>query len=52
MSVINGRASTLTATVPVGVSPFGVAANPATNTIYVTNYFSNAVSVITLSCHE
>jgi DNA-binding beta-propeller fold protein YncE len=35
------------ATVPVGIDPFGVAANPATNTIYVTNSDnSGTVSVI------
>src|SRR5262250_1152522 len=34
------------ATIPVGVSPYGVAANPAKKTIYVANSFFNTVSVI------
>jgi YVTN family beta-propeller protein len=36
----------VTATIPVGSFPEGVAANPKTNTAYVTNRFSNTVSVI------
>ena len=35
----------VTATIPVGQLPHGVAANPATNTIYVSN-FGGTVSVI------
>src|SRR6266699_3354068 len=34
------------ATIPVGRKPFGVAADPRTNTIYVTNLFRRMVSVI------
>ena len=45
VSVISGRTNTVTATIPVGSGPFGVAANPKTGTIYVTN-FDNTVSVI------
>jgi YVTN family beta-propeller protein len=33
-------------TIPVGSNPFGVAIDRATNTIYVTNFGSNTVSVI------
>ncbi len=46
VSVINGRTNTVTATIPVGGVPFGVAVDPKTNTIYVTNHFSDTVSVI------
>ena len=46
MSVISGRTNTVTATIPVGSGPFGVAADPKTGTIYVTNAFDNTVSVI------
>jgi DNA-binding beta-propeller fold protein YncE len=41
----NGRCK-LTATIPVGNGPSGVAANPKTNTIYVPNGNINDVSVI------
>ena len=35
------------ATVPLSSEPAGIAANPATNTVYVTNeFFGNSVSVI------
>ena len=40
------RCITVTATIPVGTQPAGVAANPKTNTIYVANSFDNTVSVI------
>jgi YVTN family beta-propeller protein len=36
----------VTATIPVGSLPYGVAADPVTNTVYVTNYSDNTVSVI------
>src|SRR5713226_428917 len=36
----------VTATIPVGGFPVGVAADPRTNSIYVTNNFDNTVSVI------
>src|SRR5229473_1342628 len=39
-------ATRVTATIPVGRFPDGVAANPRTNTIYVTNVNSGTVSVI------
>ena len=37
---------TVTATIPVGSSPGGVAADPKTNTIYVADFLDNTVSVI------
>jgi YVTN family beta-propeller protein len=32
--------------IPVGLSPFGVAASPSSDRVYVSNFFSNTVSVI------
>jgi YVTN family beta-propeller protein len=46
VSVIDGDTNTVTATIPVGSFPFGVAADPGTKTIYVTNSGDNTVSVI------
>jgi YVTN family beta-propeller protein len=46
VSVIDGATNTVTATIPVGNSPFGLAVNPATNTIYVGNGLDDTVSVI------
>ena len=46
MSVISGRTNTVTATITVGIYPFGVATNPVTDTVYVTNFTDNTVSVI------
>jgi YVTN family beta-propeller protein len=46
VSVISGRTNTVTATIPVGRIPQGVAADTKTNTIYVTNALGNTVSVI------
>jgi YVTN family beta-propeller protein len=37
---------TVTATIPVGIQPSGVATNPKTNTVYVANSFDNTVSLI------
>ena len=37
VSVINGRTSTVTATIAVGDGPDAVAVHPKTDTIYVTN---------------
>ena len=36
--MISGRTNTVTATIGVGTEPVGVAVDPKTNTIYVTNY--------------
>jgi YVTN family beta-propeller protein len=46
VSVISGRTSTVTGTIPVGATPVGVAVNPLTATVYVTNFRGKAVSVI------
>ncbi len=40
------QAQSVVATDTVGTYPAGIAVNPATNTIYVTNHDSNTVSVI------
>jgi YVTN family beta-propeller protein len=40
------RAQSVVATDTVGTYPAGIAVNPATNTIYITNHDSNTVSVI------
>src|SRR5204862_361208 len=42
----NVFADSVTATIPVGVHPWGVGVNPVTNMIYVTNEQSNTNSVI------
>ncbi|WP_445661805.1 hypothetical protein [Bacillus sp. FSL K6-0268] len=44
--MINGNISTVVATIPVGMRPFGVGVNSLTNLIYIANYDSNTVSVI------
>jgi DNA-binding beta-propeller fold protein YncE len=50
VSVVNGHSKMVTATIPVGSGssslPFGVAVNPATNIIYVTNNRDGTVSVL------
>ena len=46
VSVINGRTNTVTATIPVGGEPAGVAVNRATDAIYAANTADNTVSVI------
>lgn len=50
MTVINARTSTVTATIPVGSFPIGIAVNPLTGTVYVTsgvtNHYHGGVSVI------
>jgi YVTN family beta-propeller protein len=45
-SVIDTTTNTVTATVPVGIDPYGVAVTPDGTKVYVTNYGSNNVSVI------
>lgn len=46
VSVIDPATNRVVATVPVGVSPQGVAVSPVTNRVYVTNFNSGTVSVI------
>src|SRR5450631_2104854 len=43
--VVDG-ATNSTTTVPVGVSPFGIAVNPVTNKIYVVNAGDNTVTIV------
>ena len=46
VSVINQATNAITATIQVGAWPEGVAVNPLTNTIYVTNYAGPSLSII------
>lgn len=46
VSVINGQTNRVTASIPVGDIPQGVAVNPASSAIYVANEFSGTVSAI------
>ncbi len=46
MSVIDGATNTVTRTIIVGRVPGGVAVNPSTDTIYVTNALDDSVSAI------
>ena len=46
VSVIDTTTNKVTATVPVGISPWGVAVSPDGTRVYVTNWNSNTVSVI------
>ena len=52
MLTFNWRTNTLTASIPVGRSPDGVAVNPLTRRIYVTNFFGNTMSVISSRSHR
>jgi YVTN family beta-propeller protein len=45
VSVINTTTNTVTATVPVGIGPLGVAVDPAGMRVYVTNAGSDTVSL-------
>jgi len=47
-SVIDIANNTVTATVPVGTSPWGVAVSPDGSKVYVANNESNDISVITV----
>ena len=49
VSVIDTFSNTVTATIPVGSAPVGVAITPNGNFAYVTNFNSNTVSVIATS---
>ena len=44
--MIDAATNTVTATIPVGSEPYGVAVDPATHTVYVTNAGDGTVSVI------
>ena len=46
VSVIDTAMNTVSATIPVGITPLGVAVSPDGSKVYVTNAFSNTVSVI------
>ncbi|MBV8890794.1 MAG: hypothetical protein JO266_02270, partial [Acidobacteria bacterium] len=46
VSVIDTAANKVTAAIPVGTAPFGVAVTPDGRRIYVANGASNTVSVI------
>ena len=49
ISVIDIATNNVTATVDVGINPWGVAVNPAGTKVYVTNIGSNNISVIDTS---
>ena len=49
VSVIDEATGTVTATVPVGADPSGVAVDPTTHTAYVPNYGDSTVSVISVT---
>ncbi len=46
VSVIDTAMNTVSATIPVGITPLGVAVSPDGSKVYVTNAFSNTVWVI------
>ena len=46
VSVIDTTSNTVTATIPVGSGPLGVAVTPDGSTVYVTNFIDGTVSVI------
>src|SRR5712671_688732 len=46
VSVIDTATDTVIATIPVDLTPFGVAVSPDGSKVYVTNISSNTVSVI------
>jgi DNA-binding beta-propeller fold protein YncE len=46
VSVISGRRNKVTATIPVGNGPVGVAVNPLTGAVYTANIGDATVSVI------
>jgi trimeric autotransporter adhesin len=46
VSVIASATNTMTASIPVGSAPLGVAVTPDGSKVYVANYSSNSVSVI------
>src|SRR5258708_10073313 len=46
VSVIDTATDTVIATIPVGLTPFGVAVSPDGSKVYITNQSSNPVSLI------
>ena len=46
VSVIATASNTVTATIPVGIFPTGVAVSPDGSTVYVANFIDETVSVI------
>lgn len=46
MSIIDTATNTVTATVPVGSSPHGVAVDPTSANVFVANFDGNTVSVV------
>src|SRR5260221_8192973 len=46
VSVVDTATNMVSATILVGITPFGVAVSPDGTKVYVTNAFSNTVSVI------
>jgi YVTN family beta-propeller protein len=46
VSVIDSATNAMTATIPVGSFPFGVAASPDGRKVYITNANTNTASVI------
>jgi DNA-binding beta-propeller fold protein YncE len=44
--VIDGATNKVTATIPVGNAPYWVASDPATNTVYITNYENNTGAML------
>lgn len=46
LTVIDGSTNEIVDNIPVGDFPFGVAVNPSTNTIYVSNQENKSISVI------
>ncbi len=45
VSVIDGWTNQVRTTIPVGVDPYGVAANPVTGLIYVANRAGSTLSL-------
>ncbi|MDG6996406.1 MAG: YncE family protein, partial [Nitrososphaerota archaeon] len=46
LTVIDGATNSIVTNTPVGIFPFGVAVNPLTNMIYISNQNDNSVSVV------
>jgi YVTN family beta-propeller protein len=52
VSVIDTATNNITATIPVGIDPFGVAVTPDGSKVYVSNNVSNTISVIDTSTNR